>query len=239
MKGKNEQETQITQEDLDKSLDKLHKSIENDDTTSRKDELLAKAQNEDLKDDERDELFSLLGGQKVEKSEKENLGEELIKSMQSNETISDALEVSAYLDEQHKELCKSLQHLGEVFEQSETRQHEYNLVLGRAVSDIGKMVKSLHETIEQISGRPARPPKSKGVAPMAKSFAGAPATEDQLSRGEILSTLDRMMEKSMDSGREGVSPGGNRIDIETAKYETSGHLSKSMYQEVQQFKSAQ
>lgn len=229
----------LTGEDLEKSLQKLTEIVQAGDTTTRKDALLSKAQTgEELSKSERSELFGLLGGQ--DQPQEKTLSDDLTKGLTQNGAMQEALDVSNYLTEQHAELCKSLGALGEHVEKSDARQHEFNLVLAKAVADVGNLVKAVAETVGAIAGQPARAPKSMGVAGgkvLSKSFAGSQPSEDQLSKSEILDTLDTMMEKSMAAGRGGRSAAGEDLLMAISKYEQTSALSPSLLAEVRAHRS--
>ena len=228
-----EKSMDLTSDDLEKSLASLQTLTKSDDKASRKDELLEKAKAGKLSDDEREELFKALGSKEETKAEEDKLS----KGFDENETLQKAYDVSDYLAEQHKELCKSLDSVGGMMEQSDKRQHEFNLVLAKAVADTGNLVKGIAEKLEVISKQPARAPKSQGAQPMQKSFAGAQASGEQLSRNQVLSGLDILMEKSMNSGGNGVIEGED-IALATAKYEQTHQISRSMLGRVKEVLSA-
>ena len=221
----------VDQSDLEKSIAKLEEYAEEGDPVSRKDALLAKAQQGELDEDEREELYKALGGDYETPSSDD---EPLSKGIQENETLQKALDVSDYLSEQHTELCKSLDAVGEVINASDKRQHEYNLVLAKAVADTGNLVKSIAEKLDIIGQQPARGPKSAGLRgsqPLAKSFAGQPSG-DEMSRDQVLNGLDALMEKSMRDGSNGMTSDGEDILKSISKYEQTHNISRSMLQQV-------
>lgn len=226
----------LTGEDLEKSIQKLESLVQANDSTSRKDALLAKAQHGDeLSKSERSELFALLGGDTKPEA---TVSDNLVKGLKENEPLQKALDVSDYLREQHTELCKSLVDLGEVVEKSDARQHEFNLVLAKAVADVGNLVKAVAENVGTIATQPARPPKSVGVAPgrvLQKSFGASPGgEEEQLSKGEILDTLGAMLEKS----ETGMGKNGEDLLMAISKYEQMNRMSPSLLSEVKAFRSS-
>lgn len=230
--------TDLTGDDLEKSLQKLESIVDDGDVTSRKDNLLSKAQSgDDLSKSERDELFSLLGGEPTDESD--STSDELTKGLSENDTLQKALDVSDYLSEQHTELCKSLTAVGEVIEKSDARQHEYNLVLAKAVAEVGNLVKAVAETVGAIANQPARAPKSAGVQGgrvLNKSFAGGPSDPNQLSKSDIMNTLDAMMEKSMTEGKSGATESGFDLLTEIAKYEQTNTIAPRLLSEVKAFR---
>lgn len=224
----------LTEDDLQKSIDQLQKLTE-DQVSSRKQQLLEKAQSgSDLSKAERDELFELLG-----KSEqpKESLGSSVVKSLSENDTLQKALDVSDFLQEQHNELVKSLTTLADHIEKSDSRQHEFNLVLARAVAGIGQLTKSLGERVGAVESQPARLPKSRGISgaqPLEKSFAGSPATPSgQLSKGEVLDELETMVQESMQKSLGGMTEDGVDLVTASSKYEQFNLISQGLLDQVQ------
>jgi len=221
-------EKSITPGDLQKSLDRLTAMAEAGDGPSRKDNLLAKANDDTLSKSEREELFELLGGAAPAVDEP---GENIVKSMTSNDTLQKALDVSEYLQEQHSEMVKSLRSVGEEIQKSDNRRHEFSLVTAKALCDIGQMVKSMYEQINTIGGQAARPPKSLGVKTdqvLQKSFGGRVPEGDDLSKSQVLDALDGLMEESMAKGGSGTLENGEDIALAVSKYEQTHMISKSM-----------
>ena len=235
----NEQEEQeeksmpITEDDLEKSLRKLSAYAQRNDEPARKDRLLSKASSDALSKSEREELFELLGG---ESSKEENT---ITKSFEENETLQKALDVSEYLQEQHTELVKSLRNVGEEIEKSDHRRHEFNLVMAKAIQDIGLMVKSMSEQIGIVGNKPARQPKSLGVVQpsqvLHKSFGNSASSEEVLGKSQVLDALDSMMQESMSKGMQGRTEYGEDIALATSKYEQTHMISKPMLQAVKGF----
>jgi hypothetical protein len=221
----------VTGTDLDKSIARLNEFTEQNDPGSRKVALLSKAQTGELSKSEKDELFQILGGAVVEKSDK--LSEKVTKGLTGNDDLQKALDVSDYLKAQHDELCKSLTVLSDSVEKGGKRQGEFNILLAKAVSDVAMVAKSIGERLGTIETQPARAPKSKGVsggAPLQKGFGGrGPAVDgEELSKSQILDGLDLLMEKSADGLVNGES-----VMMAVAKYEQLSQISKSMLGEVQ------
>jgi hypothetical protein len=230
----------VTEDDLQKSLDRLAGMASDGDATSRKDELLSKAQSGDeLTKGERDELFSLLGN--AETAPQADAGDELLKGMRGNEAIQKALDVSEYLDEQHSELCKALAEVANRIEKSDQRQHEFNLVQARAIVQMGSLVKAMSERLGVIESQPARQPKSRGVraTPLQKGFGGEPPPGEQLSKSEVLDTLEAMMHDAVDKGGSGASAGGEDLLKAISKYEQFNTISRPLLQEVQAYRRQQ
>lgn len=233
--GSSMKKSELSTEDLEKSLAKLE-ALTADDTPSRREALIEKARASELSKSERDELFELLGGEPPSVSE-DDPGESIVKSMGENESLAKALDVSDYLQEQHTELVKSLRQVGEEIRKSDNRNHDFNLVMAKAVTDIGMLVKSLAESVEALASTPARAPKSAGIRTQSnqvlqKSFASQTPTEEALSKSEILDGLNGLMEESLAKGRVGQTAFGEDITLATAKYEQTHQISRPMLNAV-------
>jgi len=216
----------LSENDLQQSLDKLV-TLAGDDADSRKQVLLSKAQEVELSKAEQAELFNLLGGQE---EKDETLGEEIIKGLEENDTLQKALDVSDYLQEQHTELVKSLQAMGDALAKSDNRQHEFNLVLAKAMSQMGQHIVTMSERLGVIEQQPVRGPKSKGLAPLSKSFANRPG--EGMSKSQILDAMDEMTQVSFEKGMSGVAVNGEDLSVAISKYEQFNALSPAMLAQV-------
>ena len=233
--AKTKKSMDLSEDDLQKSLDKLGEIATAGSPVSRKDALLKKSlEGEDLSKGEKAELFKLLGGE-VEEPETPALSKSVEETFTENDVLQKAVDVSDYLDENQKALIKSLGILSDRVEADGTRQHEFNLVLAKAMSGVGKLVKSMSERLGVIESQPARGPKSAGVKPgqvLHKGFGGQPATEDQLNQSQVLDGLEQLMQKSMSEGRGGFSEGNENITLATAKFESSRQITPSLLTEI-------
>lgn len=223
----------LTASDLEASLDRLEAFAKSGDLPSRKETLLAKANEGELSKSERDELFNLLGGGAVPEQTADEPAENIVKSMSENETLQKALDVSDYLQEHQTELIKSLRRVGDEIQKSDHRRHEFNLILAKAITDIGGMVKSLNEAVSTMAGQPAHAPKSLGITTkpgqvLQKSFAGQPTAGETLTKSQVLDALDGLMEESMAKGMSGATEFGEDIAMAVAKYEQTHMISKPM-----------
>jgi len=215
----------LTENDLEKSLARLA-AYSSEDTMNRKDELLVKAQSGDeLNKSERDELFGLLGGQ-APVVEDTSLSKSIADGMGENEGLQKALDVSEFLQEQHNELTKSLGAVADHIEVSDSRQHEFNLVLAKAVADTGNLVKAVSEKLGVIASQPARAPKSSGAHPLQKSFAGEAPSENQMSKSQILDTMESMQKSE-------AAVAGEDVGVAISKYEQFNQISRPMLAAVQ------
>jgi len=228
--------TPITGDDLQKSLDHLEEISHADVEVSRKDDLLSKASAEELTAGERGELFDLLGGTPAAVTAQDTPADTIVKGLSENSELSDALDVSDYLREQHTEMVKSLSAVGDEITKSDNRRMEFDLVMAKALHDVGSMVKSLSESFEDALNKPARAPKSRGVQggadPLKKSFANQEANEGGMDRASVLAAMDGLMEKSMESGTTGHLNSGEDIVLAISKYEQTSMISPTMVEAI-------
>lgn len=225
----------LTGDDLQKSLDKLEELSKSEDGPSRKEELLAKAGEEELTKSENEELYNLLGGGEVNA---DSAADDIAKSLTDNEPLQKSLDVSSYLQENHDALVKSLSAVGESIEKSDHRRHEFQLTQARAVLDIGRLVKSMSETLSAMVQQPVAGPKSAGVGAQAlsKSFGGEPPAEERLSKSDVLNALDGLMEESLTKSDVGRLANGEDISVATAKFESSQQISPYALKQVQRWR---
>jgi len=220
-----EKSTDLTEDDLQKSLDQLESLVAEEDKPTRKQQLIEKAQSAgELEKSERDELFSLLGG---EVEDEPHLSDDIEKSM------SDVVDVSEYLDRQHEALTKSLSVLADHVEKSDNRQNEFNMILAKAVGQVGKSVQAISERLIAIEDTPARAPKSHGAQPMQKSFANAPQATDQPTRVQILDALE-----DMSKSYNGTLEDGTDLLTAIVKYESTGAISQALLERVKNHKAS-
>lgn len=220
----------LDEDDLQKSLDKLVEMAGSGDTVTRKQALLSKAQTEELTKSEQAELFNLLGG--GSEDIEDDLGDEITKGLEENDTLQKALDVSDYLQENHTELVKALRVMGEALTKSDNRQHEYNLVLAKAMSEMGRHIVAMSERLGVIEGQPARAPKSRGAIPMAKSFVNQEPAGEGLSKSQILDAMDEMTQDSFAKGMSGSAPNGEDLSVAISKYEQFNTMTPSMLAQV-------
>lgn len=222
----------LSEDDLVKSLERLTDFVAENDEPTRKQALLEKAQSEELSKAERDELFDLMG----DRPAVESLADAATAGIAGNESIAKALDVSEFLQEQNTELCKALTTLAEAIEGVDTRQHEFNLMLAKAVTVEGKTIHAMGERLGVIENQPARAPKSKGVnaAPLRKSFGDqqGQGQDGDLSKSEIMGALYDMVEKSADAGKAGVVNGHDLVR-ETSKFEQFNRIDPGVMKLVQ------
>lgn len=205
----------LTEDDLEKSLGHLQRYIEDGDAPTRKEVLLQKAQREELSKSEQQELFEILGSGST--GDNFTLVDEIEKAMEPSEDLQKALDVSDFLSETHEETKRVFQTVAEHIEKSDSRQHEFNILLAKGVADIGNLVKAMSTRLGVIEERPAHAPKSQ-VLGLQKSFAGQPVPSNRLSKSEILNTMSVLIEKSCNANMGGVVEGIDLVNA-ASKYE--------------------
>jgi hypothetical protein len=219
----------LSTDDLERSLSKLEAEVAAQ-PASRKSVLLAKAQKgEALSKAEVDELHTVLGGSAEPAPAR--LGEDLTRGMLENDTLQKSVEVSGVLAELQNELVKALDGLGEHVAKADARQHEFNLLLAKGLVETGRKVLDLSKSLEAMGAQPARAPKSKGIPgaqPLEKGFAGQPGAGEQLTKGQVLTALGEMVEKSMTAGQGGVTESGEDLAIACSRFEQFGQLSQGV-----------
>lgn len=222
----------LSEDDLNKSLDRLNDIATAGDEPARKQVLLKKAQEEELSKAEKDELFDLMG----DKPAAESLADAATAGIAGSEAMKKAIDVSEFLEEQNAEYVKALGVLAKAIEGIDARQHEFNLVLAKAVADEGAMIHKMGQRLGVIENQPARPPKSKGVntPPLRKSFGGEQpeGPGGELSKSEVMGALYEMVEKSVDAGQAGVA-GGENLVTAVAKFEQFNTLSPNVLRQIQ------
>lgn len=224
---------ELSEDDLEKSIEKLEELAESE-PASRKEILLSKAQEGELEKSEREELYSLLGGE-PERPES-TLAEDIAKGMVENEDLQKALDVSDYLQANQDELQKSLSLLADHIEKSDKRQHDFNLLLSKSVALIGRQVMGLAEQFNTYGEQPARAPKSRGVQSLEKGFAGQAPQGEQLAKSEIMNTMMAMAEDCSRHGRGTALEDGTDLAMAITKYEQTNAISPDLLSKVKAFR---
>lgn len=239
----NKGEIGVTEEELKKSLDRLE-GVVNSSPEGRKHALLSKAMGGSITQLENVELMRLLGGESFDKSLTGGVMNALDPA--ANDTLSKSIDVSPYLDELHNHLSGAMLQVAEHIEKSDQRHQEHVVVLAKGLLDVGKVVvgiasfqKALAERLGIVDRQPARGPRALGAGgntvpggaqPIEKGFGGAPAQGEQLSKSQVSDILFAMLQDSMADGRDGMSKGGARIDIESSQYEQFNQFSSPAFE---------
>lgn len=224
-----EGEETTTEDELTKALTLLEEAGKS--TDDEKQSLLSKAMDGSISQEENDRLTTLLSGRNAEPT----LSEEVTKSLQpeADERLQKSLDVSEYLDAQHKAITESISSLADHIEKSDGRQHNFNVVLAKGVRAIGELVKSVEGRLANVEAQPVGGPKAvraPAQAPLAKSFAGTEGGE-RLSKSQVLDVLE-----DMNKSLNGTARCGEDLVNAIAKYESTNSISRPLADELMQFK---
>lgn len=227
----------VTEDDLQKSLDRLADFADAGDQENRREVLLNKALAEDITAEENAELISIMGGvEPVEKSE--SLADQVTEPLGGDE-LQKSLDVSDYLAQNHEAMVKSLGLIADAVERTDNRQHEFGMLLSKAVRAIGQAVQANRETLDALVNQSAGPksqfrPGQSGVKPLEKSFGGQPPAEEQLTKAQVFDVLESLMRKSVSNGMGGRLPTGEDLNVEITKFESTGSLSPNALRAVKE-----
>lgn len=233
----------VTQESLSKALDAVMQLGQAQDGEARIKTLMQKAQSETgLSKSEAKELF---GGMKKSKKSSESLAERVEKSVREDEDLqksqlsaSQDQDVAAFLQAQSDSMVKGMTTMADAVDAMAQRDMASQMVLFKAIGQIGAAVKLIGERMQVIEAQPTRQPKSISVRPMEKSFAGAPS-EPALDSSALIDTLTRMNMESRVQGRPGLSKGHRPLldGIERAMNDQS--LDAGLLEEIKAYRSQQ
>lgn len=233
----------VTEESLCRALAAVKHFYKAHDQGSRKDALLAKAQSGQLSEQECRELYTTLGGQGPKK---ESLRRSVKRSFEQSESLQKGVQkaqseadVGAYLQALSGQIAKSMGTLADATEAASTRQHAVNLIVCKALSQVGGAVAAIGKRMQVIESQPARAPKSLSARPVSKSFAGAPEGAQGLDPHVLTETLTEMNRRSWAEGRNGRSPGGLSILDGISTLSVNNALDKALLQEAIDFRKSQ
>jgi len=170
--------------------------------------------------------------------------EELDKSFQEQWAEAEADEgtydVSPFLERVHQQTAAALDQIQSNLQKSimaqGKNQTQFNIHLAKSLQGMARLaqgqeelIKSLAERLEVVENQPLprRGAANVGQARvLQKSIPNEAGTVDQLSRGQILDALEDMALKSDNA------PCGEQLTRAMALFESSGQLSKSLYQDI-------
>jgi hypothetical protein len=163
-------------------------------------------------------------------------------SWAEDDVLQKGYEVSSFLERQNQVTAAALDALNDRFEKSmdkqQTQTRAFNVQLAKSLQSFAKinqrqgdLIKSLTTRLEQVESTPLPRKGISSAQALNKSMPGeVGANEGQLNRDQILDTLENM-------ARAGdKSKSGHSLMHATAMFESSGHLHKSLYQDIIQFK---
>lgn len=229
----------MTDDELQKAMDLLEDTAQS--TEDERETLLQKALDDEITDEENERLRALLAGDDGE--ENPSLAKSATAALQpeNNEKLKKSLDVSTYLDGMYEGTMSALAELAETIEKSDTRQHNFNVVLARGVRALGILAKSLDERMEAIETQPvgnfrARRSTSQPKA-LEKSFAGKEPEGETLSKSQVLDTLEEMHVESIEKGNNGHALCGEDLNKAITKYESTRRLSRPLFEELKSWRS--
>lgn len=230
-------EKSISDADLSKTADALETLVKSG-VAGRKSELLQKAQNGTIGDEETKELRRLLKGKGPEGDTLSKAIREAM-SAEGNETFAKALDVSDYLPELHKAVSESLDKVAETLAKSDSARQDQIVVLAKALLDVTKLtqqntrlLKSLNQKFGVQASMPVRGPKSAGAIAELQKTGALNRPQGQLSKSEVLDTLEELFQKSWQTGHQGLSPTGESYEVAASKYEQLDQIHPALLQEV-------
>ncbi len=233
-----EEKSDLSEDELRKALDALEDIADSETPESRRDALMAKALDGGIDEEENAELRGLLGG---ENGKEPGLGDfvrsQLDPSEPGNEPMAKALDVSKHLNTQHQALVKAIGTVADYLEQHARGQHQFNVVLAKAMKANGDVSLSVKESVDQFLDQPVAGPKAAGLSgakPMNKSFAGQQPEGEQLTKSQITTELrsmyDEAIEKGQDQRRQVI--GQEIVKFESAGQQISGKILKEVQHRI-------
>lgn len=252
--GKSQRETApdakqvvMTEESLSKALDALKAMTQAQQPGNRRQALLHKAQShKGLSKAEARELFLEMG--KKEQAP-QSLADKVTQGFEHNEEMHKSMadagqdqDVARFMLSLTDNLSKSLGEVCESVEASTQRAHAGQLVLSKAVAQMGTAIKLMAQRMQVIESQPVRQPKSLSARPMAKSFAGTPTadvSQGHLPSEEVIDTLTRMNMDSVRGGHKGLTKGHRNIlsGIEAAMH--GQRVDPGLLEEIHAYRSEQ
>jgi hypothetical protein len=213
-------EEDLTEEDLLKGLSTLESFCNEGKGSSRKEDLLQKALSKELDPSEKEELFGLLGGSK-ENEETDSV----YKGLVDNETIQTSLDVSDFLTAQHTELVKALGNVEQRMGSMTAQQNEFNLLLAKGLTSVGKLVGQISDRLVAIEEQPVSNPKATNPKALAKSFSGKEKDVDEkLNKSLVMDTLVNIIDDRLAKGLGTVTEYDRDLVTEVALLESSNQV---------------
>lgn len=238
MENEVQEQAAVSQDALEKALTQLNELAKS--SKDEKQELLQKAMSTELSKEENSRLIELMSGVKAPQ---DTLAKSVTAQLQPENVpeVQEAVDVSKYLNAFNKGTLAALSTICDTMEKSDSQQHEFNIVLAKAVSQVGQLMKSLNDKVEKWAQQPAEQPKAARTTVQAqtqtiqKSFVGQ--EQEQISKGECLNLLEEMHMTSLQKGRGGLSSCGEDLQKSIAKYEMTGSMSRPLVNELMAYRS--
>jgi hypothetical protein len=234
--------SEVNENDLIKSMNALEaiaSGISGD--PDRRAELAEKLANGTLEKGERSELMALIGEEDSEGEE--DFEKSLSEAWAEPDQLGDDYDVTPFLEKLGTNIAGALDLVRTDLNKSMQNQQSFNRALAKSFKGVAKvvveqadMIKSLQSQNDALASRlgiverqPAgRKAVSSNAKPLKKSFGGV--EEGALSRDDILEGLEQLMVKSQTN--DWRAPCGEPIDRAMAQYEATGHISRSMLEDV-------
>ena len=240
---KSESDEVISEDNLIKALDALEAAANGiGGETDRRTELAEGLVNATLSKSEQAELIELLGGSEAIDDDDEiekSFSEQFANDEKINEVAD--VDVSGFIEHQSQLMAKALDGLSERITKSFDNQGTFNKALAKSFRQIGEVVNGQQDLIKSLSDRlgtvestplPRKSRSGMTATPLSKSVQGEVGSGDGMSRDQIMGGLTSMVQKSYQGGGNGLAPCGEDLTVATSMYESSGHISRSLYMDV-------
>lgn len=243
--AKDNTQAAVGEDKLEKALNKLNELAKS--SADEKADLLQKAMNGELSEQENARLLTLFGGGQ---GQQDTLAKSATAGLAGDPAIQQAVDVSEYLRAVHAGNMGAIEVLADSMEKSFSTQSEFNIVLAKAVTQIGGIMKSLRDEVHGWAEGTSEQPKGAQNATQAKkaqainkSFSGQAAAQsagqgdgDTIQKGEVLAILEEMHLDSLKKGMGGCSKSGEDLNKSIAKYEQTGKMTRQLVEEVKAFR---
>jgi hypothetical protein len=188
--------------------------------------------------------MSLIAGQE-EGGQEEGLSKSALAALDpaSNETLEKSIEVSDYLKAHHGGTVEALDVLSDAIEKSQAKNDEFQLVLAKAIVQVGRSLEDLQKSIDAWGSQPAGRPRAAQTArqaatqtqtrPLEKSMGGVGGSQEgRLDRTQVMNVLEAMHQDSISKGMGGSAPCGEDLSQAITKYEQFNKMSRPLYNDV-------
>lgn len=167
--------------------------------------------------------------------------EDLSKSFQNrwgeDSDLQEGYEVSSFLERHSQLTAAALDEVRNTLSKSLDGQREhtrsFNTQLAKSLKGMAEvtqrqedLIKSLTDRLEHVENTPLPRKGASNVSSLQKSMPGEVGGDQNLDRNSIMNTLESMAMSN------DVAPCGEPLMQAVAQFETTGHLSKSLYNDV-------
>lgn len=224
--------------ELTKALGQLADLVKASDPASRKRELFEKSSGgDDLTSEEQAELVGLISGGGASGSGDLAKSALAALNLEGSDALKKSVEVSPYLQAHHEGSVEAIRVLADAVEKSQNATSGFNVVLAKAIVQVGRGLDDLRKSLDHWGDRPMSRPRSAQTPAQAKaqviekSFAGEADASERLSKGQVLSYLEAMHK----SAPNGMASCGEDLMMAIAKFDSTQHMSKSLYVELKDY----